>query len=37
MSSFINHKLCVIKQMPNEFMGGLDVFVKFDFYQDPPL
>ncbi len=37
MSSFINHKLCVIKQMHNEFMGSLDVFVTCDFYQDPPI
>jgi len=37
MLSFINHKLRVIKQMHNEFRGGLDVFVTCDFYQDPPI
>ncbi len=33
MLSFIYCRLCVIKQVQNEFMGGLDVIMTNDFYQ----
>jgi hypothetical protein len=29
-------KLYIIKQVHNEFMGGLDVTMTYDFYQAPP-
>jgi hypothetical protein len=37
MLTFIDHKLHVIKQVHNQFMGGLDVIMTCDFYQIPPL
>ncbi len=33
MLTFINHRLCVIKQVHNQFMGGLDVIMTIDLYQ----
>jgi hypothetical protein len=30
--TFINHKLQVIKQAHNQFMGGIDVIMIGDFY-----
>jgi hypothetical protein len=36
MLSFINHILCIIKQVHNEFVGGLNVIMTGDFYQAPP-
>jgi hypothetical protein len=33
MLSFIDHRLHIIKQVHNEFMGGLDVIITSDFYQ----
>jgi hypothetical protein len=33
MLSFIDHRLCIIKQVHNEFMGGLNVMMTNDFYQ----
>jgi len=35
MLTFIDHKLCVIKQVHNQFMGGLDVIMIRNFYQAP--
>ncbi len=35
MLSFIDRRLRVIKQVHNEFMGGLDVIMIDDFYQPP--
>jgi hypothetical protein len=37
MLTFTDHKLHVIKQAHNQFMGGLDVIMTCDFYQIPPL
>jgi hypothetical protein len=37
MLSFINHRLRIIKQVHNEFMGGLSVILISDFYQAPPI
>ncbi len=37
MLSFIDHRLLIIKQVRNEFMGGIDVFLTGDFYQAPPI
>jgi hypothetical protein len=34
--TFIDHKLWVIKQVHNQFMGGIDVIMIGDFYQMPP-
>jgi hypothetical protein len=31
MLTFINYRLCVIKQMHNEFMGGFDAIMTCDF------
>jgi hypothetical protein len=31
MLSFIDHRLCVIKQVHDDFMGGLDVIMSSDF------
>jgi hypothetical protein len=33
--SFIDHKLHVIKQVHDNFMGGLDIIMSCDFYQVP--
>jgi hypothetical protein len=33
MLTFIDYKLCDIKQIHNKFMGGLDVIMIGDFYQ----
>jgi hypothetical protein len=33
MLSFIDHKLQIIKQVHNQFMGGLDIRMIGDFYQ----
>jgi hypothetical protein len=33
MLTFINHKLCIIKQVHNEFMHGLDIIMTTIFYQ----
>jgi hypothetical protein len=35
MLSFIDRKLHIIKQVHNEFMGGLNVIMTSDFYQAP--
>jgi hypothetical protein len=35
MLTFIDYKLRIIKQLHNEFMGGLDVIMIGDFYQTP--
>jgi hypothetical protein len=35
MISFINNKVHIIKQVHNEFMGGLNVIMIGDFYQAP--
>jgi hypothetical protein len=35
MLFFIDRKLCIIKQVHNEFMGGLNVIMTSDFYQTP--
>jgi hypothetical protein len=35
MLSFIDRRLCIIKQVHNEFMGGLDVIMTGEFYQTP--
>ncbi len=35
MLTFINHKLCIIKQVHNEFMHGLDIIMTTIFYQTP--
>jgi hypothetical protein len=35
MLTFIDCKLRIIKQLHNEFMGGLDVIMIGDFYQTP--
>jgi hypothetical protein len=35
MLSFIDRRLRIIKQVHNEFMGGLDVIMTSDFYQAP--
>jgi len=37
MLSFIDCRLRIIKQVHNEFMGGLDVIMTNDFYQAPPI
>jgi hypothetical protein len=37
MLTFIDFKLCDIKQVHNEFMGGFDVIMTCDFYQTPPI
>jgi hypothetical protein len=33
MLTFIDHRLCVIKQVHNQFMGGFDVIMTRDLYQ----
>jgi hypothetical protein len=33
MLTIIDHRLCVIKQVHNQFMGGLDVIMTKDLYQ----
>jgi hypothetical protein len=33
MLIFIDHRLCILKQVHNEFMGGLNVIMIGDFYQ----
>jgi hypothetical protein len=35
MLSFIDRRVRIIKQVHNEFMGGLDVIMTSDFYQAP--
>jgi hypothetical protein len=35
MLFFIDCRLHIIKQVHNEFMGGLDVIMTSDFYQTP--
>ncbi len=35
MLTFIDHKLHIIKQVHNEFMGGLNVIMIGEFYQTP--
>jgi hypothetical protein len=35
MLTFINHKRCIIKQVHNEFMHGLDIIMTTIFYQAP--
>jgi hypothetical protein len=35
MLTFIDCRLCVIKQVHNEFMGGFDVIMTCDFWQAP--
>jgi hypothetical protein len=35
MLSSIDYKLGIIKQVHNQFMGGLDVIIISDFYQTP--
>jgi hypothetical protein len=35
--SFINQTLCIIKQVHNQFMGGLDIIMTNDFYQTPQI
>jgi hypothetical protein len=37
MLTFIDCKLRIIKQLHNEFMGGLDVIMIGDFYQTPSI
>jgi hypothetical protein len=37
MFSFIDCRLCIIKQVHNEFLGGLDVIMINHFYQAPPI
>jgi hypothetical protein len=37
MLTFIDCKLQVIKQVHNQYMGGLDVIIISDFYQAPPV
>jgi hypothetical protein len=37
MISFIDCRLCIIKPVHNEIMGGLDVIMTSDFYQGPPI
>jgi len=37
MLSFIDYSLCVIKQVHDDFMDGLDVIMSSDFYQAPPI
>jgi len=37
MLTFIDCKLCDIKQVHDEFIGGLDVIMTSDFYQIPPV
>jgi hypothetical protein len=37
MLSFIDHKLRIIKKVLDNFMGGLDVIMSSDFYQDPSI
>jgi hypothetical protein len=32
MLTFIDYRLCAIKQVHNQFMGGLDVTMLGDFY-----
>jgi len=34
--AFINCRLCVIKQIHKQLMGGLDVIMTIYFYQTPP-
>ncbi len=33
MLTFIDYRLCAIKQVHNPFMGGLDVIMIGDFYE----
>jgi hypothetical protein len=33
MLFFIDHRLCILKQVHNEFMGGLNVIMTGYFYQ----
>ncbi len=35
MLSFIDSRLCIIKQVHDDFMGGLNVIMLSDFYQAP--
>jgi hypothetical protein len=35
MLTFIDHKLHIIKEVHNEFMGGLNVIMIGDIYQTP--
>jgi len=35
MLSFIDRRLGIIKQVHNEFMGGLNVIMTSDLYQAP--
>lgn len=35
--TFIVHKLCTIKQTHNQFMGGLDLIRKCNFYHASPI
>ncbi len=35
MLSSIDYRLWIIKQVHNQFMGGLDVIIISDFYQTP--
>jgi hypothetical protein len=35
MLTFIDYRLCDIKQVHNEFMGGFDVIMTCAFYQTP--
>jgi hypothetical protein len=37
MLSFIDRKLNIIKQVHNEFIGGLDVIMIGVFYRAPPI
>jgi hypothetical protein len=37
MLSFIDRRICIIKQIHNEFMSGLNVIMIGDFYQAPPI
>ncbi len=37
MLTFIDRKLCDIKQVHKKFMGGFNVIMTCDFYQTPPV
>jgi hypothetical protein len=35
MLTFVDCRLCLIKQVHNQFMGGFDVILIGDFYEAP--